>query len=203
MHDLALIQSTTRDTGPAPSGRFDAFSIGLHWTSVLLIAGLFASAWSLGLASDGAAAASLLTLHRSLGVSLGLLAIVRLCWRLSLAVRPPLPASTPPAQRRAAAISEFALYVLLLFQPLTGLAQSVTRGRPFQLFVFEAPKLMPKDKGLTTFFHEVHELTALALLGLIGLHVAAALFHGLVRKDTVLQSMLPWRAMARKSRAGE
>jgi cytochrome b561 len=173
--------------------RFDAVSIALHWASVILIIALFASAWSLGLAQGGDQAAQLLTLHRSLGVTLGALAIVRLAWRLTLAEHPPLPTSTPRLQALAARLTEYALYGLTLVQPLTGLAQSVARGRPFQLFVFEAPKLMSRDKALAGLFHEIHELTAWALLALMGLHVAAALFHGLVRRDGVLASMLPAR----------
>jgi superoxide oxidase len=177
----------------APASRFDGVSLGLHWASVVLIAALFASAWSLALAQDGGAAGAILTLHRSLGVSLWILALVRLGWRLRFAVRPALPADMPRPQKAAAAVSEGALYVLMLVQPLTGLAQSVTRGRPFQLFVFQAPRLMARDKALTGLFHNIHELGAWLLLSLIGLHVAAALFHGLVRRDGVLQSMWPQR----------
>jgi cytochrome b561 len=176
-----------------PASRFDGVSLGLHWASVVLIAALFASAWSLALAQDGGASAAILTLHRSVGVSLWVLALVRLGWRLRFAVRPALPADMPQLQKAAAAVSEGALYVLMLIQPLTGLAQSVTRGRPFQLFVFQAPRLMTRDKGLTGLFHNIHELGAWLLLSLIGLHIAAALFHGLVRRDGVLQSMWPWR----------
>ncbi len=85
----------------------------------------------------------------------------------------------PRLQKVAAAISEAALYVLMLLQPLTGLAQSVARGKPFQLFVFQAPALMARDRALAGRFHALHEQGAWMLLGLIGLHVAAALFHGL------------------------
>ncbi|THD62704.1 cytochrome b/b6 domain-containing protein, partial [Phenylobacterium sp.] len=102
-------------------------------------------------------------------------------------------ADMPELQKVAAAITEGALYLLMLAQPLSGLAQSITRGRPFRLFVFEAPRLMARDKALTGVFHNVHELGAWLLLTLIGLHVAAALFHGLVRRDGVMQSMWPWK----------
>jgi cytochrome b561 len=174
----------------APS-RFDAVSIGLHWLSVVLIAALFASAWSLGLADDGAMATKLLTVHRSVGATLGVVALARLAWRLRFAVHPPLPAGLPLAQRRAAAATEAVLYGLMLLQPLTGLAQSFARGRPFQLFVFEAPKLMARNKPLATLLHQIHGLTAWLLLGLIGLHLSAALYHRFVLRDGVLRSMLP------------
>jgi superoxide oxidase len=189
----ALVPTTPDVVRPAAkaAARFDDVSIGLHWMTVVLIVALLASAWSIGLASGGAAAATLLTVHRSLGVALWVLAIVRLSWRLRFAVRPPLPASLPALQRLAATVTEGALYVLLLAQPLTGLAQTLTRGKPFQLFAVQVPALMARDKPLTGLFHRVHELTAWALLGLIAVHVAAALFHRFVLKDRVLQSMWP------------
>ena len=178
---------------PAAPTRFDGVSIGLHWATVVLIGAMFASAWSIGLAADAATAGTLLTVHRSIGTTLWFLAIARLVWRLRFARRPPLPAHLPTVQRRAAMLVESALYVLLLAQPLIGLAQTLTRGKPFQLFAFHAPAMMARDKALTGLFHRIHELSAWVLLGLIGAHVAAALFHRLVLKDGVLQSMWPPR----------
>jgi cytochrome b561 len=188
MNDLATIRLTAQ---AARATRFDGVSIGLHWATVILIAGLFASVWAIGLARDGPMAARLLTVHRSVGVTLWVLAIARLGWRLGFAVRPPLPSTLPALQRHAAALTEGALYLLLLIQPLTGLAQSVTRGRPFQLFLFQAPAVMARDKPLTVVFHRIHELTAWVLVALIAVHVGAALVHRLVLKDRVLQSMWP------------
>jgi cytochrome b561 len=97
----------------------------------------------------------------------------------------------PKVQQRLATTSEYGLYALLLFQPLTGLAQSLTRGRQFMLFAWQVPKLMSSDKPLTMLFHQIHSVSAWVLLGLIGLHILAALFHRFVLKDEVLQSMLP------------
>ena len=81
--------------GAAGPRRFDAVTIGLHWTTVTLIVGMFASAWSIGLARDRAEADLILTLHRSLGAAIWILAVVRLSWRLTLARLPPFPPSTP------------------------------------------------------------------------------------------------------------
>jgi cytochrome b561 len=62
------------------------------------------------------------------------------------------------------------------------------------LFAWQVPKVMAGDKPLTALFHQIHALSAWVLLGLIGLHILAALFHRFVLRDEVLQSMLPWRA---------
>jgi len=176
--------------------RFDIVTIGLHWATVTSIAGMFASAWLL-FASDREHAAMLVTVHRSLGVVTWATAIVRLGWRLSYAYLPPFPQNMPKVQQRLAKTSEYGLYALLLFQPLTGLAQSLTRGRHFMLFAWQVPKLMAGDRPLTMLFHQIHSVSAWVLLGLIGLHILAALFHRFVLRDEVLQSMLPWRSQSR------
>ncbi|MBS0362259.1 MAG: cytochrome b [Proteobacteria bacterium] len=171
--------------------RFDQISMAFHWTTVLLVLWMFASAWSIGLAADAAGAQRMLAVHRSLGVALWVVTLARLAWRLRFASRPPLPADLPPPQRIAALLNEAALYAVLALQPMTGLAQSLARGKPFVLFGLEVPKLMARDKATLSLFHSVHELTADLLIGLLVLHVGAALFHGLVRRDGVLSSMIP------------
>jgi cytochrome b561 len=185
-------QSLDQPRGGHTRRRFDIVTIGLHWATVTLIAGMFASAWLL-LATDREHAAMLLVLHRSLEVVTWAVAIFRLAWRLSYAYLPPFPQNMSKVQQRLAKTSEYGLYALLLFQPLTGLAQSLTRGRHFMLFAWQVPKVMAGDKPLTMLFHKIHAVSAWVLLGLIGLHILAALFHRFVLRDEVLQSMLPWR----------
>jgi cytochrome b561 len=128
------------------------------------------------LAGDHEHAATLLTVHRSLGVVTWVVAIVRLAWRLSCAYLPPFPQNMPKVQQRLAKASEYGLYALLLFQPLTGLAQSLTRGRHFMLFAWRVPSVMAGDKPLTALFHQIHALSARVLLGLIGLHILRRYF---------------------------
>jgi Prokaryotic cytochrome b561 len=84
----------------------------------------------------------------------------------------------PRAQQRFAKASEYCLYAPLLLQPLTGLAQ-LARGRSFMLFEWRVPKVMAGNEALTLLFHEIHTVSAWLLLGLIGLHVLAALFTAL------------------------
>jgi cytochrome b561 len=158
---------------------------------------MFATGWSMGLATDHEQEETLLYLHRSLGVLTWITALARITWRLGFAFLPPFPSAMPKIQQRAAHLSEYALYAVLLIQPLTGVAQSLTRGRPFPVLAWRAPVVMARDKALTHLFHGIHEITAWVLLGLIGLHVAAALVHRFVVKDEVFGSMAPWRPSAR------
>ena len=193
---MSIGKSTRRHTPPLQSigpRRFDAVTIALHWTTVALIVGMFASGLSLGLATDREQEETILYLHRSLGVVIWVTAFCRVVWRLRFAFIPAFPSAMPKLQQLLAKLSEFGLYALLLVQPLTGLAQSLTRGRPFPLLAWEAPAVMVRDKALTHLFHGIHELSAWALLGLIGLHVLAALFHRFIVKDEVFRSMAPWK----------
>ncbi len=193
MTDTDLDQMHAAERPKARPRRFGAVVIWMHWTTVVLIVALFASALSIGLAANGDQADLLLTIHRSLGVTTWIVALCRLGWRLTLAYLPPFPETMPKLQQKIATLSEYALYALMLTQPLTGLAQSFARGRPFHLFSLAVPQVMERDKGLVHLFSQIHEITAWTLLGLICVHVLAALFHRFILNDEVFQSMAPWK----------
>ncbi|HEX4738871.1 MAG TPA: cytochrome b/b6 domain-containing protein [Allosphingosinicella sp.] len=176
--------------------RFDGTTIAIHWITLLLIVAVFATAWAHAAAEGGAQAAALLAAHRSLGLLIWLLTIARLGWRWTRGSHPPLPDTVSAPQLWAARATEYALYALLAIQPLTGLAQSLFRGRPFDLIVGTIPALVTRDRGLVARFGDLHTEASWLLLGLIGLHALAALAHRFVFKDQVLQSILPWRPQA-------
>jgi cytochrome b561 len=180
-----------RDGAPRVSaGRFDRASIALHWLTVLLIAAQVATAWATSQGGDSRPA--LLAAHRSMGALTWILVAARLIWRHGFAHLPPFPASMPRLQQCAAKLNEYGLYGLLLIQPLTGAGNTLFRGKPFALWVWQVPALIPPDKVISHGFGAAHEFGAWALAALIGLHAAAALFHGLILRDGVLQRMLPW-----------
>lgn len=180
--DAALVSTPTR---------YDRISILLHWITLLLIAATFSSAWARQGVEDGGAAARLLTLHRSLGVSIWVVTLLRILWRIQFAAVPTLPPAIPAAHYVAARANQLGLYALLILQPVTGLLQTLWRGRPFGLFGATIPPIVRPDKDLSHLFHQVHEVSATILLILIGLHALAALFHGEVRRDGVMGAMLP------------
>ena len=192
---MTAAESAGRDRSVARVARppFDGVTILFHWITVLLVIGLFLVAWRFSQAQDAEAARSLLTFHRSLGATVWSLTVLRLGWRLTGARFPPFPATMPPVQQLAARLSEYALYALLLAQPLTGFAQSIFRGRPFDLLIWVVPRLVERDRALVRVFHAVHEGGAWVLAGLIGLHASAALLHALVLRDGVFESMWPLR----------
>jgi superoxide oxidase len=97
----------------------------------------------------------------------------------------------PKLQRELAKLNEYGLYALLMIQPLTGVADALFLGRPFPLFLWQIPTILPRERGVADFFAEMHQIGAYTLLSLIGVHALAALFHRLVLRDNVLQRMLP------------
>jgi cytochrome b561 len=183
------------DAMPASHRRrpFDSVTIYLHWGSALLVLAMFASAWlhSLAEAQESVYAAVLIQVHRSLGATIWAATLLRLAWRLTSAKLPPFPADMTKVHRAIVQLSEYALYALLLFQPATGLGATLFNGRPFALFLWRIPQLLPQDKAISTAFHSAHELGAWALGALAAGHAAAALFHHFVLRDDVLECMAP------------
>ena len=163
--------------------RFGLPSRLIHWS----IAALVALAWvsgDLGGAGRG--------LHMGLGALVLGLSLLRLLWR-ALNRAPPAPPGTPDWQARAAVAGHLALYALTLGVPLLGLFDRWARGRPVSLFgVLPVPA--PFTPPFGRLWGEVHEIAANLLLLVVGLHVAAALWHHLVLRDGVLRRMLPGRA---------
>lgn len=172
---------------------FDGLTMGLHWLTVMLVLGLFATGWLHQIAEDhhSPVPAALLQAHRSLGVTIWIVTVLRLVWRLTQASLPPFPAQMTALHRAAVKLSEYGLYALLLVQPASGFLTEVFGGRPFAVFLWRIPPLVPRDAMLRTALHSIHELGAWTLAALVLGHAAAALFHHYVLRDDVLECMAP------------
>jgi cytochrome b561 len=174
----------------AATPRFDALTLWLHWITALLVFAQFATALTL----DHVAPARidlLLAVHRSTGLLLWGVTVARLAWRLTCMRIPPADPGLPRWQRLAARANAYALYLLLLAQPATGLVDSLFRAHAFPVFGVTVPVLFVRSKAVFHAAHGLHEAGGWLLAGLIGLHTAAALFHRLALRDQVLQAMLP------------
>lgn len=187
--------SSTREVESASSQkteveRFDGITILIHWVTVGLMIALFTTAWSVDHTKEGPGSELLLRIHRSAGVTIWMLTAFRLTWRTCFHPPPPFPATLTLFQQRAAKANELGLYALLLLQPLLGLAQALLSDRRFGLFAWNV-NTIKGHLALWAIAHEAHELTALALLALIGVHACAALYHACVRRDGVIRRMLP------------
>lgn len=167
----------------------------LHWAMALLIlAMLFIGVFMVS--TTGPAYVVLLHLHRPLGIAILVLAGVRLAVRLATGA-PPLPADLPPPQKAAAKGSHVLLYAAMIGMPLIGWAMLSAGGYPIVLGDgITLPPILPHDLALHAGLRLLHTVGALAFFALILLHLAAALMHGLIRRDGVLRSMTFGRSKA-------
>ncbi|MBV8775647.1 MAG: cytochrome b [Alphaproteobacteria bacterium] len=172
---------------------YDGVIRGIHWLTLGLIVAVYGTAWSAHSGLVGEWYLPVMQLHRSLGLSVQALTVFRLVWRVFTRA-PPLPEDLHPLQKLAARGNELLIYALLLAQPVLGLLHTNARGQRVELFLlYSIPPVIGVDKPLARQLHDWHALAANALLILIGLHAAAALFHHFVRRDDVLNAMLPAR----------
>ncbi|QGZ63452.1 cytochrome b [Paraburkholderia acidisoli] len=167
---------------------FSAPQRALHWSmAVLIIAMLFVGVGMVSTVSR--LHNSLLMLHRPLGIALLMLVLVRLVVRLVCGA-PHLPADLPAWQRVGAHASHLALYALMIAMPLIGWSMLSAAGYPVVLFSgVHLPPIAPHDVTLYAWLRNAHTWLALVLFATVLLHLAAALFHALIRRDGVLASM--------------
>ena len=170
--------------------RFTPLQRLLHWSiAVCILAMLFIG---VGMVSTVAPKfLSLVAIHKSLGIAILALALIRLAVRLRYGA-PALPADLPEPMKLAAYLSHYALYALMIGMPLLGWAMLSAAAYPVVVFgSVRLPAILPQSASLHTLLWDAHYYLAFAFFGLVLLHVAAALFHALVRRDGVFQTMAP------------
>lgn len=168
-------------------------AIILHWTIAILIVGQ----WSLGKVmkniADQRLSFDLIQWHKSFGLLIFALALLRLIWRLANA-HPALPADMSGLERQAAGWTHRALYALMLFMPLTGwgIASTTMLEIPtFAFYLFVVPDLpLPRSDAAEVLWTSVHDVLGWVLLALVLLHVLAALRHHFLLHDGALLRML-------------
>jgi cytochrome b561 len=173
------------------NARYTSVAIALHW----LIAAAIACSFGLGLYMADLPVSpiklKLYSYHKWLGITILLLVIIRLLWRLTHRA-PPAPPGMAPWQRSAAAASHFLLYVLTLIIPISGWMFSSAAGfKVVYLGLVPLPDLVGKDKSLAGQLQFAHEALNWVMAAVVVLHVAAALKHHWVDRDDVLRRMLP------------
>ncbi len=175
---------------PAPA-RYTTGAILLHWLLAALLLGQIAFGWFLTTIPRGVPARGYyVNLHKSTGLTIGVLILARLLWRMRHPA-PSLPDSLPLWERAAARASHRALYLAMLVMPLSGyLASNFSK---YGVKLFNALMLPPwgaNDHRLYAAFNSTHIVVAWAFAALILIHVLAALRH-LLRADRVFQRMWP------------
>ena len=134
----------------------------------------------------------LVAIHRPLGLAVLVLAAVRLINRL-INPPPPLPDTMLPLQRAAAKGSHVLLYALMFLMPLLG--WGMLSAAPYPIVIYGSlrlPPILPPDPALYAWLRQLHTVFAYLLFAVFLAHLGAALMHGLIRRDGVLESMASW-----------
>ena len=172
--------------------RYSAVAKAFHWIIAALIVTQFTLAWMADDLPLGAHKLALLARHKSFGMTVLMLAILRLLWRLK---NPPpaLPPGMTPLERRLARVSHAAFYVLLFAMPMTGWLMSSAKNYSVSWFgLFTWPNLIGKNEAAFDLLRSTHDTLAAILLTIAILHILAALKHHFWNKDNVLLRMLPF-----------
>jgi cytochrome b561 len=179
--------------------RYSAVAQTFHWIIAALIVTQFTLAWMADDLPLGAHKLGLLARHKSFGMTILMLAVLRLSWRLFN--RPPeLPDGMSNIERLLAKLTHVAFYVLLFAMPLTGWLMSSAKNYSVSWFgLFTWPNLIGKNEHNFDLLRSTHETLSWALFVLAILHILAALKHHFWNKDDVLVRMLPFKKSERRS----
>lgn len=173
--------------------RWGVVSQLFHWTCAALVVALGAIGLYMTELSSPVAKIRIYALHKSLGITLLALVVLRLLWRWTRPAPGPVPGMTRHL-RLAADGTHGLLYVMMIAMPLSGWLYNSASGYPLQWFRrFNLPALAGKDEQLARLAHALHEYGFWLLLVLVVGHVGAALYHHLFLDDGTLHRMLPWR----------
>jgi cytochrome b561 len=175
-----------------PPARYGAVAQSFHWIIAALVVTQFVLA---NLEDDlpiGAHKLALLARHKSVGMTILMLAVLRLLWRL-WNPPPALPPGMKPVERVLARASHYTFYVLLFAMPITGWMMSSAKNYSVSWFgLFTWPNLIGKNEAAFDFLRSTHHILSDALFVIAVLHILAALKHHFWNKDDVLLRMLPF-----------
>src|ERR1043165_2241807 len=170
--------------------RYGALAQLFHW----VIVGLVITQFVLALRAEGLSPLKkigVLATHKSIGITILVLAVLRLAWRLLNPV-PPQPPGIPRWQELAAHVSHFLLYALLFITPVLGWLMSSARAFSVSWFgLFTLPDFIEPNKAAFERLKDWHEAMAFTLAAIALIHLAAALKHHFFDRDDVLRRMLP------------
>ena len=163
----------------------------LHWAVAALVCVQIVLGWAAVSWRLSPAKLDLFVWHKSTGMLILVLMVVRVAWRSANAT-PMLPADTRPLERRAARASHLLLYLLLLLMPVTGWIVNSAANIPFRIFwLIPVPAIFEPDEAMALAAARVHLALFVALSLLLAVHIGAALRHHFLKRNDVLARMLP------------
>lgn len=162
-----------------------------HWITALLLLGMIPAGMIMvreGL--DRGLQDTLFIFHKNVGVLVLVVVLARLAWR-AMTPPPPLPAGTPEWQDTAAVWVHRLLYALVIFMAVTGYLRVTLGGFPIETLDALGVPRPPRNDAVAAMAQRAHFLGKFLLMGLIAVHVAASLWHAIVKRDGVFTRMWP------------
>jgi cytochrome b561 len=187
---------TTTDLAPGriavPAPHYDRVQRLFHWSmAAIIITALLIGLYCAYQEPGTPVRRYLLEWHKSLGMTALVLIVLRIAYRLSTKA-PPYLEPMGRLNHAAASGAHLGLYALMLFMPLTGYWFSASGGYSLPFFwLFQWPRVLPVDKAATHLPEALHLYGAWAIYIVVGLHIAAVLWHQLIKRDSVLSRMAP------------
>lgn len=175
--------------------KYGAVAKFFHWIIALMIIGMLCV--GLYMTNDNVHLSmpdkmQIFGLHKSFGITILVLASLRLLWKLINTHPIPLP-NHKRWEKNLAALVHGLLYAAMFLMPLTGWIGSSAKGFSVSVFhIFTMPNLVARNENLADIMWETHEVVAYVLIGIIGLHFAGAMKHMVIDKDGTLRRMLPF-----------
>jgi cytochrome b561 len=179
--------------------RYSAVAQGFHWLVAILIVLQFTLGWTAEELPLGARKLARLDWHKSFGMTILMLAVLRLLWRLFN--RPPeLPSGMSTLEKKLARATHVLFYVLIFVMPLTGWMMSSAKNYSVSWFhQFTWPNLIGPNEQSFDLLRTTHDTLSWLLFALALLHILAALKHHFWNKDDVLKRMLPFTKSEKQS----
>lgn len=171
--------------------RYTLTAIVLHWAMALLMIVLFALGWYMtSLPDDSPNRSQLFQLHKSIGLTMAMLVVIRLVWRIKYAP-PPLPTFVKPWTRRLAEATHHLLYLSMFVQPVSGYISSSFSGYTTRFWGIPLPHWGWKAPELNELFTEIHEISSVVLLILVLVHIVGFVAHAYRGEMAILHRMMP------------
>ena len=193
-----------------PISRYSAVAIAFHWLIAALILANIGLAWTFKNTPQGLTWFKLIQLHKSVGITVLVLSLLRLAWRL-FNPPPPHPPTLKPWEHIASQVVHWGFYVIMIAMPLTGwiMVSASARNLPTVLYglvpwphIGFIHALAPEARKAWSHWGETgHGLLAWLAYALIALHVGAALKHWLIDRDPVIGRMIPFLARGARTHA--
>ena len=157
--------------------RYSTMAIAIHWImAILIFAMMVLGLYMVDLPKGSEERTYFFTLHKSLGLSLALLALLRLIWRF-ISKPPALPDYVAATQKKLATATHHLLYLMMFIQPVSGYISSSFSGYKTKFWGIPLPHWGWKSPELNELFTSIHEISAICLAVLLSLHIAGVIYH--------------------------